>query len=384
VAATAATARTIDLTPEWNASNHQRVFLGDGGDLLWISADDATNLGTSSQQWQWLDFSSTLNRIRPSDLLSTATLRWFGNVENDQSDGTTVWSIFPVPDDGARARIAILDDGVLDPSDVVKYYARHANMAMGRVTTRQIAASSPDNPVSWDVTPLVRAWHTGDVTSTVGQMLVLNDRNAQFGPDDFGRSAGEDWINWGQLSGFLGGTGPTLLVEVDSGTELPAGPLTSQSQLRAGDADQDFDFDQLDLVRVQIAAKYLTGRSATWGEGDWNGAPGGGRGQPPTGDGLFNQRDIVAALSAGIYLTGRYASLQERQTSGFIAPGDAQVIDPGAGETLLGEVDRIYVAPVPEPPGWCLAGIGLVGLFVLFARSHRQGLSLSFLLRWPT
>ncbi len=49
-------------------------------------------------------------------------------------------------------------------------------------------------------------------------------------------------------------------------------------ELLAGGADQDLDFDQLDLVRVQIASKYLTGQSATWGEGDWNGAPGG---QPP-------------------------------------------------------------------------------------------------------
>ena len=34
--------------------------------------------------------------------------------------------------------------------------------------------------------------------------------------------------------------------------------------LRAGDADQDLDFDQIDLVQVQIAAKYLTGQAATW------------------------------------------------------------------------------------------------------------------------
>ena len=45
--------------------------------------------------------------------------------------------------------------------------------------------------------------------------------------------------------------------------------------LQAGDADQDLDFDQLDLVKVQIAGKYLTGQAATWGDGDWNGAPGG-------------------------------------------------------------------------------------------------------------
>ena len=41
------------------------------------------------------------------------------------------------------------------------------------------------------------------------------------------------------------------------------------SQLWAGDSDQDLDFDQLDLVQVQFVAKYLTGASATWGEGDF-------------------------------------------------------------------------------------------------------------------
>lgn len=77
--------------------------------------------------------------------------------------------------------------------------------------------------------------------------------------------------------------------------------------LQAGDADQDFDFDQLDLVQVQVAAKYLTGQPATWGEGDWNGAPGGSVGSPPAGDGMFNQLDIVAAQQAATYLTGPYA-----------------------------------------------------------------------------
>ena len=47
------------------------------------------------------------------------------------------------------------------------------------------------------------------------------------------------------------------------------------TRLQAGDADMDLKFDQLDVVQVQIAAKYLTGQPATWGEGDWNGAPDG-------------------------------------------------------------------------------------------------------------
>ena len=56
------------------------------------------------------------------------------------------------------------------------------------------------------------------------------------------------------------------------GTPLVGGGAPA---LQAGDADMDLDFDQLDLVRVQVAAKYLTGQPATWGDGDWDGAPAG-------------------------------------------------------------------------------------------------------------
>ena len=86
--------------------------------------------------------------------------------------------------------------------------------------------------------------------------------------------------------------------------------------LHAGDADQDLDFDQLDLVRVQVADKYLTGLTATWGDGDWDGAPGGEPGNPPRGNGLFDQIDFVAALHGGHYLAGPYATLARHGTAG--------------------------------------------------------------------
>ena len=106
--------------------------------------------------------------------------------------------------------------------------------------------------------------------------------------------------------------------------------LTQPIPLQSGDADQDLDFDQLDLVKVQVANKYLTGHAATWGEGDWNGAPGGSPGNPPVGDGLFDQFDIIAANIAGVYLQGPYAAIQ---TGG--AAGDGQtslVYNAGTGE----------------------------------------------------
>jgi hypothetical protein len=103
--------------------------------------------------------------------------------------------------------------------------------------------------------------------------------------------------------------------------------------LQAGDADQDLDFDQLDLVLVQIAAKYLSGEAAAWREGDWNGAPGGTTGNPPTGNGFFDQLDVVAALTAGVYLTGPYAAV----ASGGVE-GDSQtsiVYDANSGEITV-------------------------------------------------
>jgi hypothetical protein len=65
---------------------------------------------------------------------------------------------------------------------------------------------------------------------------------------------------------------------------------------QAGDANQDGQFDQQDIVSVLQTAKYLTGQPATFQEGDWN------------RDGVFDQFDIVAALEADNYLRGPYAA----------------------------------------------------------------------------
>jgi hypothetical protein len=108
--------------------------------------------------------------------------------------------------------------------------------------------------------------------------------------------------------GFTAGTGGATNIHEILSFDLTTGGGGSP-RLQAGDADQNLQFDQLDLVQVQIAAKYLTGEAATWGEGDWNGAPGGSVGNPPEGNGLFDQVDVISALTAGKYLTGPYAAL---------------------------------------------------------------------------
>lgn len=136
-------------------------------------------------------------------------------------------------------------------------------------------------------------------------------------------------------------------------------------ELKAGDADMDLDFDQLDLVQVQIAGKYLNGQAATWGDGDWNGAPGGEQGSPPAGNGLFDQLDIIAALGAGTYLTGPYAAL-----SGPGSQNDSQTsvgYDPATGEVF-----------VDAPAGTELTSVNIDSAGGIFSGEAAQNLGGSF------
>lgn len=107
----------------------------------------------------------------------------------------------------------------------------------------------------------------------------------------------------------------------------------SEDALQAGDADQNCSFDQLDLVRVLQADKYLSGDPATWGEGDWNGAPSGSPGDPPAGDGLFDQLDIIAALSAGMYLQGSYCA--DGELTAFAVPEPSTFLLLSLGLTVM-------------------------------------------------
>jgi hypothetical protein len=132
--------------------------------------------------------------------------------------------------------------------------------------------------------------------------LEINDQPVQVGKDP---ETSEGWAGLiDDVFLFNHALSEEEILDVMENSLPPAGV-----SLQAGDADEDLDFDQLDLVKVQIAAKYLTGQPTTWGEGDWNGAPGGSPGTPPAGNGLFDQLDIIAALAPGHYLTGPYAAV---------------------------------------------------------------------------
>ena len=102
-----------------------------------------------------------------------------------------------------------------------------------------------------------------------------------------------------------------------SGDSLADGDTVSWTDIRqAGDANTDGRFDQLDIVQVLQAAKYLTAEAADFSEGDWN------------GDGVFDQLDIVAALQTGNYLQGPYAVYARNDDSIWLSKNDDhRVID---------------------------------------------------------
>ena len=115
--------------------------------------------------------------------------------------------------------------------------------------------------------------------------------------------------------------------------QITLGAVTEHVSLQAGDANQDLKFGQHDLVKVAAANKYLTGKPATWGEGDWNGAPGGRPGTPPAGDGVFDQTDIQTALGAGTYASGPYGFLR---AAGEKDDGQSSIIyDSRTGEVAV-------------------------------------------------
>jgi hypothetical protein len=136
-------------------------------------------------------------------------------------------------------------------------------------------------------------------------------------------------------------------------------------ELQPGDANRDLSFDQLDIIQVLNANKYLSGESANWDEGDWDGAPGGNQDVPPEGDGFFNQLDIVAALTAGTYLTGPYGAVQG---GGVAGDGQASVVyNAGTGELS-----------VDAPAGQELSSINIDSASGIFTGEPAQNLGGSF------
>lgn len=112
--------------------------------------------------------------------------------------------------------------------------------------------------------------------------------------------------------------------------QMMAGDVANPTidQAIAGDSNLDGAFDSSDLVAVFTAAKFETGRSATWAEGDWN------------RDGFFNTSDLVTAFSQGCY--GQPAP-DSNVVSSQIVLSPRAVFDPTFGMTAT---------TVLVPEGW--------------------------------
>jgi hypothetical protein len=159
---------------------------------------------------------------------------------------------------------------------------------------------------------------------------------------------------------------------------LAVDPLSESPRLRAGDADMDLDFDQHDLARVLTAGKYLTGQSATWGDGDWNAVLAGEPGAPAAGDGVFDQRDLVMALAHGNFLTGSYATRgpdgpvigAAPLANGTLAQ-EATSTNGTVGPTQ-GSLTQSAAIGVPEPVSVFLLIVGAGLLFGLPRRTRRR------------
>jgi hypothetical protein len=204
-------------------------------------------------------------------------------------------------------------------------------------------------------------------------MLIPLQTPFEYDPRDGNLLMEVVWSGWDVAPGNDGFDTPVVSIvgnpNAVSGTRFGGAvfqfTLVPLAQMQAGDADRDRDFDQLDLVRVQVAAKYLTGQPASWGEGDWNGAPGGSRDNPPVGNGLFDQLDIIAALQGGKYLTGPYAAL---------APGGSQ----GDGQTSIGYDAATGAVSVDAPAGVELTSINIDSAAGIFTGATAQNLGGSF------
>jgi hypothetical protein len=98
-------------------------------------------------------------------------------------------------------------------------------------------------------------------------------------------------------------------------------PGDQRPEFQAGDANRDYEFDQLDIVHVLQGGKYLTGEPADFSQGDFN------------SDGTFDQLDIVAALQTGNYLQGPYLEpeVDDPDTDEII-----EEIDPGEESFEIG------------------------------------------------
>ena len=256
------------------------------------------------------------------------------------------------------------------PNEFESAYAHDANSDGSVILGTVIGRFNAESPFLWTAESGLRVLDMGgraydlsaDGTmvvgrsSAVGGAFVWNERHGMLSVASILKGAGID-TGEGRLSHVISVSGNGRVIS--GSAVLP--PDNHQEHflvvlpevfLFPGDADQDLDFDQADLVQVQQAAKYLTGQPATWGDGDWDSGLGGEPGDPPVGDGVFNQTDVIAALSAGRYMTGPYNAVQLSGTDG---DGQTSIVyDSSTGELSVDVPANIELTSINIDSASCI------------------------------
>jgi hypothetical protein len=319
------------------------VGLTEGGSWNLDAAQSAAlrNLVNDFTVAAWVYMDSAVGADKPPD--GTGVNRIMGDNVTWDADGWS-WGVY---NDG---RIRFTKNGIIDADTFGSY------VNQDEWTHVAVAVSATDG---------LLYYVNGEEVEDIQNFDDINPSPGNNGRDDYWGIA---WANGNNQEQWFAGLLDEVRVYSDLLTAEEIAALLVPAQgpsLAAGDADQDLDFDQLDLVRVQIAAKYLTGAAATWGEGDWNAAPGGRPGSPPAGNGRFDQLDIIAALANGLYLKGPYAA---------IAPGGRRgddqtsvVYNPSTGELA-----------VDAPAGIQLTSINIDSASAIFTGDAAQNLGGSF------
>jgi hypothetical protein len=329
----------------------------------WNFADFDNEIAT----WNLTNFSQDGDNDVTLTIIDNATLTDelgldppFGMIHNNP-----VPQLLDVVYDGIDVPAVVKDDYLYRNPDTAgtELLFRFANLNPGKYNVTMFMGRTNDNG------QYAKLWVESDINGS-GEPVEENTGNFAGRNPDTGEENPEgnpvtkeveikagEYLWYGHMEDNQGGISGIIIRQTMAGGGLPP--------LQAGDADRDLDFDQLDLVRVQVAAKYLTGRAATWGEGDWNGAPGGNAETPPAGDGLFNQVDIIKALGAGLYLTGKYAAIA---TGGSRGDGQTSIVyNANTGEVAVD-------APAATP----LTSINIDSATGIFTGAAAQNLGGSF------
>lgn len=329
----------LDVSPDdWQPRNGELPFYENGKAILdgslaaWTLIDSAEHFFEGET---WIHMVMDANPAAGPD----NGAGWWVNADNEGSDG----GFYAI-----NAVLARNDDGDQEfrfgPGNVTDEFIPVAEGGVD-VTVTLAPAGNDEMNVTYSVT---------DVNETfAGEFSIVGRDGPAVVNDD----------KWFTL--FANGDGQGIIDSIEVYNQLDPPVGGGPQKLWAGDADEDLDFDQFDLIKVQVAATYLSGAAATWGDGDWDGAPGGEQGTPPPGNGLFDQLDIIAALGPGHYLTGPYPAIRAAGTEG---DGQTSVVY----DVSTGEVG------VDTPAGVELTSINIESTAGVFTGDPAQNLGGSF------